>query len=146
MRGFAIASAIFILVVLAVLGGFIATVSSTQHIGSALDISGARAYLAARSGTEWGLARVMTATPSCVGSTDIGTVDTMTVTVACATVAQDNAVETGLGKIYSITATACNMPSGTACPGDLSNPYYVERRISVLVEAPCGVTGFPACS
>ena len=50
-RGFTVVTAIFLLVVLAALGGFIATISTTQHIGSALDVSGARAYQAARSGT-----------------------------------------------------------------------------------------------
>lgn len=145
-RGFAIVSAIFILVVLAALGGFIATVSSTQHIGAALDVSGARAYLAARAGAEWGLARVMTATPSCVASTNIGTVDTMAITVACTPGATGSAIETGLGAFYAITATACNLPTGAACPGDPSNPNYVERRITVLVEAPCGIAGFPACA
>ena len=39
-RGFAIVSAIFLLVALAALGGFIATVSTTQHIGSAQDFQG----------------------------------------------------------------------------------------------------------
>ena len=39
--GFAIVSALFILIALAALGAFIATVSSTQHAGSALDVDGA---------------------------------------------------------------------------------------------------------
>ncbi|MFY9328024.1 MAG: hypothetical protein WAO76_08410 [Georgfuchsia sp.] len=144
-RGFAIVSAIFLLVVLAALGGFIATISTTQHIGSALDVSGAQAYQAARAGTEWGLARVTTATPLCDPGTNIGTVSTMAVTVTCTTVATGSAVEIGLGTIYSITATACNMPSGTTCPGTTTSPNYVERQITVLIENPCGI-GFPACS
>lgn len=134
-HGFAIVSAIFLLVVLAALGAFIATVSTTQHIGSALDVSGARAYQAARAGTEWGLSRAVNAA-SCAGTTDIGTVDTMTVTVTCTTVAIGSAVETGLGTIYSITATACNIPAGTTCPGTTTSPNYVERRMTVLVETP----------
>jgi len=134
-RGFTVVTAIFLLVVLAALGGFIATISTTQHIGSALDVSGARAYQAARSGTEWGLSQAINAS-SCAGSSDIGTVDTMTVTVTCGTAATGSTVEAGLGSIYSITATACNIPAGTTCPGTVTSPNYVERRITVLVETP----------
>jgi len=53
--GVTIVSAIFILVVLAALGAFIVTVSTSQQIGSALDVQGSRAYQAARSGIEWGV-------------------------------------------------------------------------------------------
>lgn len=54
-RGFTLISAIVILVVLAAFGAAIMALSATQHVGSALDIEGARAYQAARSGMEWGL-------------------------------------------------------------------------------------------
>lgn len=57
-RGFAIVSAIFILVVLAALGAFIVNVSTNQQIGSALDVQGVRAYQAARAGVEWGVYQV----------------------------------------------------------------------------------------
>lgn len=57
-RGFAIVSAIFILVVLAALGAFIVNISTSQQIGSALDVQGVRAYQAAHAGIEWGLYRV----------------------------------------------------------------------------------------
>jgi len=58
LHGFAILSAIFILVVLAALGAFILNVSTNQQIGSALDVQGVRAYQAARAGIEWGLYQV----------------------------------------------------------------------------------------
>lgn len=57
-RGFTIVSAIFILVVLAALGAFIVTITTTQQISSALDVQGSRAYQAARSGIEWGVYQV----------------------------------------------------------------------------------------
>ena len=66
IRGFALVSAIFILVVLAALGAFIVSISTSQQIGSALDVQGVRAYQAARAGIEWGLYSVQgspTATP-----------------------------------------------------------------------------------
>lgn len=134
-QGFAIISAIFLLLVLAGLGAFIATVSTHQQIGAALDVMGSKAYHAAGSGTEWGLYQVFKITPSCEISTDIGVIDTMAVSVTCAVIAPTVTVtEAGMGIIYSITATACNIPSGTACPGTAASPNYVERRVSVLVD------------
>jgi MSHA biogenesis protein MshP len=58
LRGFAIVSAIFILVVLAALGAFIVAISGDQQVGAALDVQGVQAYQAARSGIEWGVYRV----------------------------------------------------------------------------------------
>ena len=47
-KGFSIISAIFIVVVLAALGAAILTVSTSQQLGAAVDLSGSRAYFAAR--------------------------------------------------------------------------------------------------
>lgn len=58
LRGFAIVTAMFILVVLAALGAFIVNISTNQQIGSVLDVQGVRAYQAARAGLEWGLYQV----------------------------------------------------------------------------------------
>ena len=57
--GFTIVSAIFLLVVLALLGAFIVNLSTTQNVTSAQDIQGSRAYHAARAGLEWGLYQVL---------------------------------------------------------------------------------------
>ena len=132
-RGFAIVSAIFIVVALAALGAFIATVSSTQHVGNALDIEGARGYQAARAGVEWGISNALAG--NCIGG-NIGPLNGMTISVACNPVAAGNNVEAGLGAIYMIQATACNQPVAGACPGNAGNATYVERRLEVLVERP----------
>lgn len=58
-HGFTIVSAIFLLVVLAGLGVAIARFSSIQHISSAQDMQGSRAYHAARAGLEWGIFQVL---------------------------------------------------------------------------------------
>ena len=81
--GFAMVSAIFILVALAALGAFIATVSSTQHVGSALDVDGARAYQGARAGIEWGASRALGS--NCAGTTNVGTLNGMAITVTQST-------------------------------------------------------------
>lgn len=132
-RGFGIAAAIFILLVLAVLGAFIVSVSTTQHTAAALDIQGTEAYRSARSGIEWGVFRVITDTACFVSPNNIGAVSGMTVTVQCASTGP--LPEVGAGTIYTITATACNLPNaGPSCPGVIANPLYVERQITVMVE------------
>jgi MSHA biogenesis protein MshP len=146
MRGFAIVSAIFILVVLAALGAFMVSISSSQHIGSALDVQGVRAYQAARAGIEWGLFQV-NATPAynfsygtpatAVGAaapnsractTASGSFDTLgfRVTVACVATVDGSGGPT----LYMLTATACDQPTAGACPNTTNpNSLYIERRL-----------------
>ncbi len=54
-KGFAIVSAIFLIVVLAALGVGILVFSKAQQASSAYDVQGSRAYQAARAGIEWAL-------------------------------------------------------------------------------------------
>lgn len=58
-RGFAIVTAIFLVVILAALGAYMVTTSTTQNIASAQDLQGERAYQAARTGVEWGLYQIL---------------------------------------------------------------------------------------
>jgi len=149
LRGFAIVAAIFILVVLAALGAFILSVSSSQQLGSALDVQGARAYQAARAGIEWGLYQVQ-ATPAYNFSygtppTTVGAVDGnlrscasasgsfalfgFTVTVECAPFADTQGGPTA----FRLRSTACSQPHNGRCP-NTTNPgqFYVERRLELL--------------
>ncbi|HXE37978.1 MAG TPA: hypothetical protein VN639_05845 [Azonexus sp.] len=59
-RGFSIVAAIFILVLLAALAGFVVSVSRTQHITAVQDLQGARALQAANAGIEWGIHQSLT--------------------------------------------------------------------------------------
>jgi MSHA biogenesis protein MshP len=124
-------AAIVVLVLLAGLATFMASLSSNQQIGSGLDIQGAKAFSAAHSGAEWGLYQAIKAS-SCAASTDLGAIDGMSVTVTCTSIAVPE--QGSSANFFTITATACNMPSGTTCPGSTSNPYYVERRVATLTE------------
>ena len=131
MRGFALVSAIFILVVLAALGAFIVNISTSQHIGSALDVQGVRAYHAARAGIEWGLYRQLQDT-SCAGATSFSptasTLSGFKVTVKC-TATPDTS---GGPMVYTVTSTACSEPDGGVCPNTNNpSPLYIERRIDV---------------
>lgn len=59
-RGFSLVSAIFLLVVLAVLGGAMVTFSTTQNQTQAMDAMGSRAYEAANAGIEWAAYNIAT--------------------------------------------------------------------------------------
>lgn len=125
--GMAIMSAIFILIVLAVLAAFVVQVSTMQHMGSVQDLQSIRTYQAARAGIEWALFRVQTANGgNCNASTTLSpagdTFSGITVTVEC----------NGNSALYEIHAIACYQPGGGACPntGAFDNSY-IERRIDV---------------
>jgi MSHA biogenesis protein MshP len=131
-KGFAIVSAIFILVVLAVLGAFIVNVSTNQHIGSALDVQGVRAYQAARAGIEWGLYQQLH-NNNCSAASNLPlaapTLTTFTVTVTCVASVDANGGPT----VYTITSTACSLPDSTSlgCPNTSPGNSYIERRLDV---------------
>ncbi len=54
-NGFAIAAAIFLLVVLALLAAGMVQIASTSHTSLSQEYTSARAYFAARSGLQWGM-------------------------------------------------------------------------------------------
>ncbi|MCK9381249.1 MAG: hypothetical protein M0P95_09300 [Sulfuritalea sp.] len=142
LSGFAIVSAIFILVVLAALGAFIVNISTSQQIGSALDVQGVRAYQAARAGIEWGLYQQLPlqranpptyATCAPVFGTNgtftfpaaAASLQAFTVTVTCAAAADPSGGPT----VYTITSTACDSAGG--CPDSAPGNLYIERRLEV---------------
>lgn len=131
--GFVLPGAIFLLVVLAALGGYMVALSRTSQLSSALDIQGVRAYQAARAGIEWAawqvidpqtLPPVTTACPASPATLTLaGTLAGFTVTVDCTrTLATDGADTVA---VYQITSTAT---SGVAGEVD-----YVERQIQATL-------------
>lgn len=64
-RGFAAVAAVFLVVGLAALGAFMVSFSNAQHLTSAQDVQGSRAYWAARAGLGWGLASLTADTTAC---------------------------------------------------------------------------------
>jgi MSHA biogenesis protein MshP len=130
--GVSLVTAIFLLVVLAMLGVAIVSVSSHHQITSALDVQGVRAYQAARAGVEWGLYKQLRPAlqATCFPTTTFAlpaasNLAGFTVTVQCA-------VTNGPGTLvrYQIISTACNQP-GPACPNLQNNPDYVQRVVQV---------------
>ncbi|MGC2165884.1 MAG: hypothetical protein WA632_07720 [Gallionella sp.] len=129
-HGFSLISAIFLLVVIAALGAFAVTLSTTQHQSAALDVMGARAYQAARAGIEWGAYQALR-NGACIDTvlpagTFPGTLNGFEVTVTCpSTQHNDAGVATGTVTVWNITATARQGTDRTA--------NFVERQISVSI-------------
>lgn len=131
--GFALPTAVFLLVILAALGGFILTVSSLQSRGLALDVLSTRAMQAAKAGVEYGAfqALVNTSCPAAASFAPGGALAGFTVTVTCTEATPDEAGTTK--HIYTLISTACNQPAGGACPAAAPGEAYVERQIQATV-------------
>ena len=127
-------SAIFLIVVLALLGAAMAKFSIMQHASSTQDYQGVRLYLAAQSGLEWGLYRILepdsaaSATlPSCWSGSatvtlaqDLAPFSTSVTCSATTTTEDDKSIAT-----YLLVATAASGTAGTQ--------HYVERQVQTTV-------------
>jgi MSHA biogenesis protein MshP len=115
-KGFSIVTALFILLVLAVLGGFMVTMSGVQSRTSLWALQGARAYHAARSGLEWGVYKSLS-TGACAA--DAFAVDGFSVNVTCS---EESFTEGGEGyKVYSLTSLAQS--------GIYGSSDYISRQL-----------------
>jgi len=153
-RGLSIVTAIFLLVVLALLGAFMLSVTGLQQSSLQLDVQGVRAYQAARAGIEWGAWQALdpnhalnpitcspVVLPSCPASpTNLsglaGSLSPFTVTVTCSATVNAPTTEGNRNVgAYQIIATACNQP--VAGPGTCPNPTpaagYVERQLQATL-------------
>jgi MSHA biogenesis protein MshP len=169
--GFSLVAAIFLLVVLALLGALIASVTGMQQASGQLDLLGVRAYHSARAGMEWGAAQVLdpthalgTATcaqmsdlvmPSCPATNPThlsslgGSLSGFTVSVTCTQTA-DTTEGNRKVRVFQIVASACNQPSGGICPSPTPSTGYVERQLQASL-AKCKETSdlppaAPRCS
>ncbi len=128
-HGFALVAAIILVVVLAGLSAFVASMVSGQGANQQLERMSRVTELAARAGLEWGAYRVMrpAVPPACPAATTLalpGVLSMVPVSVTCVrTTAPEGA---GTVSIYQITATAAFGVNNT-------NPDYVERtRMAVF--------------
>lgn len=143
-RGFALVTAVFLLVVLAGLGTAMGAFFVAQQQSSALDVVGTRAYHAARAGVEWGVYQVIQA--NLVGGTYAaacqaapvtesvplaGTLSLFSVAVTCSASRFDEGERTVAGGnplwLYRITATAVT-------PGAAGDSAYVERQVTAIIQ------------
>ena len=129
-------SAIFLLVVIAVLGAYIASVSTTQHSTATLDLQGSKAYQAAYAGIQFGAYQVIQNGGACATTSIVltGVLSGFAVTVQCTNSTPVGYVEGSTTRnIYKIVSTGCSPPSAGACPG-VQGGYYVERQLEATID------------
>jgi MSHA biogenesis protein MshP len=129
-QGFAIITAVFLIVVLSLLGAMIVSLSTTQQVGSARDLLGSRAYFAARAGIEWGSYQVLQS-GACAASSTLpaltGSAGGFTVTVSCSASGPFDEAGTTV-RVYRITSTAST--------GTLGQLDHAERQLQAVVSTP----------
>lgn len=125
LRGFGLPAAIFLLVILSLLGAFMVSLSTSQSITSAQDVQGVKAYRAARAGIERALFSLKAPATDCSAVPASLTIDGFIVAISCSAATHD---EGGVSKyIFWVTATA-------TAGGSIGNIAYVERAVSTFVE------------
>ncbi|MDX1404913.1 MAG: hypothetical protein R3192_10255 [Woeseiaceae bacterium] len=124
-RGFALVAAIFLVVVLALIGIFLVRVSGVQHQTVNIALLGARAFEAARTGVEWGAFQALDSA-SCTTTTlnlTEGGLDGFDVDVTCT-----STTHTETGNTYNIYQLDVESRAGT-----YGQPDYVSRRMQATV-------------
>jgi len=129
MRGMALPTAIFLLVIMAALSVFLMRIAGMQQAGSAQDFLASRAFQATRAGMEWAAYQTMTkaSCSAAAGFSPGGDLAAFTVTIQVSATSHVEAGETV--RLCEVTATACNQPASGACPGNSGTPYYAERQM-----------------
>jgi MSHA biogenesis protein MshP len=129
--GFAAIAAIFLVVILAALGGFMLTFSNTQHLTSARDVQGSRAYWAARAGLEWALV-ALPATPA-LCTTPVAApptpIEGFTIAVNCT-----RTIYVDTGATSGVAPTTIFQMTVTASTGTVGSIAYTDRSVTASVE------------
>ncbi len=134
-KGFSIVMAIFILIVLALLGSYMVKLTGVQHSTSLSVLQGVRAYQAAKAGIEWGVYQVVNG--SCTASSTVTLPSGMngfSVNVTCSNQGvaynegdlNSNAVNDDDFYVYLITSSASY--------GSFTDSDYVYRQLKVTVK------------
>lgn len=133
-RGFALVAAIFIVVVLAMLGIMMVTIGGMERATASAAVQGTRAFYAARSGLEWGTYGALTNTaPTCGAAPSTPTTNTFnlavtglngfTVSVVCSYTTHKERSDTY--NVYVINSTATS--------GNFGDADYVSRTLQASV-------------
>jgi MSHA biogenesis protein MshP len=136
-RGFLVIAAVFLLVVLAGLVGYMMTVSTTSQSASAADFNSARAYQAARAGLEVAAFQVLRSS-TCTATQNIAfpaNLSGYTATVTCSSSTASALTEGGVSvTAYTLVSKACNDPVLGACPNTTTTSAgYAERELSLTL-------------
>lgn len=124
--GFTLITALFLLVVVAVMSVYLINFSSVQHSTLVYSVQGARAMQAARTGLEWGIYQSITSGNCAAGSfstSGAGSLDNFNITVTCAP--SDHTESGVLIRTFRLTSSA-----STGAFGSLD---YVFRSLQATV-------------
>ncbi|MEM7540251.1 MAG: hypothetical protein AAF384_01570 [Pseudomonadota bacterium] len=126
-RGFTLLGAVFLIVIVSLLAGFLVSIVGLQKTSTALSTLGARAHYAAISGLEWGVHQTLTTTscftsPTTFSVGGIGGEFEVTLTCVATAGVQEGALTYD---VFDLDAIA---EFGTA-----GNEDYVSRRLSASV-------------
>ena len=133
-HGFALVAAIFIVVVLAMLGVMMVTIGGMQRATVSAAAQGTRAYYAARSGVEWGIFGALNNTVATCGNApstpatntfnlSVSGLNGFSVSVVCSYTPHRERNDTY--NVYAITATATS--------GAFGDADYVSRTLKTTV-------------
>nr|WP_295782473.1 hypothetical protein [Rhodoferax sp.] len=132
--GFAAIAALFLVVVLAALGGFMLTFSSAQQLTSAQDVQGSRAYWAARAGLEWAVVAIppagLATLNACTVTGPPASIDGFTIFISDCT----KATYADTGVTSGVAPTAIFRITVTAWTGTVGSVGYAERSVTASVE------------
>ncbi|OEU72259.1 MAG: pilus assembly protein MshP [Desulfuromonadales bacterium C00003107] len=119
-RGMSLVTAIFILVVLSAIGGYMVLVAGVQSQTTVMALQGVRAYHAARSGLEWGIFQDLASGSCTTGTFDVGA---FSVAVGCS---ETTFSEGGQSyNVYRVTSLAQF--------GIYGNQGYISRQLTAKV-------------
>lgn len=83
-KGITLVGAIFILIIVSLLGQYLINITGVQRQTSLLALQSARAFQAANAGIEWGMDRIINGAGSCVASTTLTpNITNFSTTVSC---------------------------------------------------------------
>jgi MSHA biogenesis protein MshP len=125
-HGFSLVSAIFLMVVLVILGTTMVTISSVQQTTAAQLLQVARANYAARAGAEWAAAQAGSGTWCPGPATASFTVGGFAIELACTRT--NHPVDAGTQQYFVVDVTASS--------GAYDGPDYVRRRLRTKVLGP----------
>lgn len=129
-RGFALVSAVFLLVVIAALGTFAVRVNANQQHSADLDLAMLRADAAAQSGIQYAAARLQ-ATNSCnqgVAGQSLPLPQGYNVILACASPNPPQVVNSVQVNVFFVTAIATR--------GQYGSPDFVSRQRTARITTP----------
>lgn len=118
-RGLSLITAIFIVVVLALIALFAVRSVGSQQAQNNQALIGLRAEYAARAGLQWGAAQALLPVSSCVGGSNL-VIEGVAVTVNCALTDVTEA-----GVMYQVFAINAQAVSGV-----LGQPEFAQRSLS----------------